>query len=88
MSNKQERDYIVKHRIIRQKTLEMTGNLGYACVDVSRLASELEMDIRTVKSHLKVMEMDMLGVFMDADEKHFCTKEGVSQLAGRLETNI
>jgi hypothetical protein len=45
------------------------------------------MDPRTVRSHLRVMEVDMLGVFMDLSEKQFCTKEGVSLLANILKTS-
>ena len=87
MSNKQEQDYITKHRQIRQKLIELTTESKRACVDVSQLASQLGMDPRTVRSHLRVMEVDMLGVFMDLSEKQFCTKEGVSLLANILKTS-
>jgi hypothetical protein len=43
------------------------------------------MDKRTVRSHLKIMEVDAVGVFMDHDEKQFCTKEGVALLASILK---
>jgi hypothetical protein len=52
-----------------------------------QLASHLGMDTRTVKSHLKIMEVDAVGVFMDPDEKQFCTKEGVALLANILKLN-
>jgi predicted transcriptional regulator len=87
MNNKRERDYITKHRQIRQKLVELTRENKHACVNVSRLASQVGMDVRTVRSHLRVMEMDALGVFIDPGEKEFCTKEGVSLLAKTLKLN-
>jgi predicted ArsR family transcriptional regulator len=85
MSSNFERDYISKHTQIKKKLLELTRNSERACVDVAQLASQLGMDKRTVRSHLKIMEVDAVGVFMDHDEKQFCTKEGVALLASMLK---
>jgi hypothetical protein len=85
MSNKYERDYIAKHQQIRDKLLELVSESERACFDVARLASELRMDIRTVRAHLKIMEVDAVGVFMDPGEKQFCTKEGIAMLANMLK---
>jgi hypothetical protein len=85
MSSKRERDYIAKHQQIKNKLVEMVSEGERACVDVTKLASELKMDIRTVRSHLKIMEVDALGVFMDLSQKQFCTKEGISLLANALK---
>lgn len=52
-----------------------------ACVNVAQLASSLGVDQRTVKSHLKIMEVDEVGIFVDHTEKQFCTKEGITSLA-------
>ena len=87
MSNKHERDYISTHTQIKKKLVELTRENKCACVDVTQLASRLGMDTRTVRSHLKIMEVDAVGVFMDRDEKQFCTKEGVSVLANMLKLN-
>ena len=85
MKSKKERDYLATHRQIRQKLLELSKDDQYACIDVSHLSSQLQMDSRTIRSHLRVMEVDMLGIFMDPSEKQFCTKEGVSLLANTLK---
>jgi len=87
MSSNCERDYIAKHRQIRNKLLDLAREGGFACVEVSQLASKLGMDIRTVRAHLKVMEVDTLGVFTDPTQKQFCTKEGISILANMLKPN-
>ena len=85
MNKNIRQDYISKHEKIRKKLIELTRENRRACFDVSHLASELGMDIRTVRAHLKIMEMDMVGVFMDPGRKQFCTKEGVALLANILK---
>jgi DNA-binding transcriptional ArsR family regulator len=87
MNNKRERDYIAKHQQIRNKLIELVGESERACFDVAQLASQLGMDIRTVRAHLKIMEVDAVGVFMDPSEKQFCTKEGIAMLANMLKLN-
>ena len=81
MSGKIKRDYIVRHEIIRDKLQELSKTSGYPCLNVVRLASELNMDYRTVRAHLKIMELDAMGVFTDDEQRQFCTKEGISLLA-------
>jgi len=85
MNSRRERDYIAKHQQIRNKLVELVREKERACVDVSQLASQLGMDIRTVRAHLKIMEVDAIGVFMDPSEKQFCTKEGIALLANMLK---
>jgi len=87
MSSKRERDYLDRHKQIRDKLMELVSSGGRACVDVSQLVPQLGMDIRTVRAHLRIMEVDSLGVFMDSGEKQFCTKEGVVLLANTLKLN-
>ena len=87
MSKNTRQDYISKHEQIRGKLIELARESQRGCFDVSRLASELGMDIRTVRAHLKIMEMDMVGVFMDPGRKQFCTKEGIALLANILKLN-
>ena len=84
MSSKYERDYIAKHQKIRNKLIELTGESERACFDVAQLASQVGMDIRTIRAHLKIMEVDAVGIFMDPGEKQFCTKEGIAMLANIL----
>lgn len=87
MGSRHDRDYIDKHQQIRAKMVELVSESGRACFDVAQLASQLGMDVRTVRSHLKIMEVDAVGVFMDPGEKQFCTKEGVALLANILKLN-
>ncbi len=85
MSGKYERDYIDKHEQIRNKLMEMVRESGRGCSPVTDIATALGMDQRTVKAHLKIMEVDNIGVFTDPSEKHFCTKEGITLLANMLK---
>ncbi len=87
MTNKTKQNYISIHLQIKKKLFEITKRNKRACVDVAQLASYLGMDKRTTRSHLKVMEVDGVGVFMDPDEKQFCTKEGVTLLANLIKSN-
>ena len=84
MSGKYDREYTVRHEKIVQKLMKLVEQTDCACFPISKLASELGMDQRTVRSHLKIIEIDNAGVFMDPDEKQFCTREGVALLAKKL----
>lgn len=84
MNSKHERDYITKHEQIRNKLMEMIKEDGYGCFPVSKIAVKLEMDQRTVRAHLKILEVDNAGVFVDSEEKEFCTREGITLLAKKL----
>ena len=84
MSSKGYRDYTLKHEKIVNKLMEMSAEGESGCFSISRLAIELGMDQRTVRAHLKIIEMDHGGIFTDPDEKQFCTKDGVILLAQRL----
>jgi len=85
MGSKREQEYIARHERIRDKLTELYKESGHACFEVSKVASELGMDKRTVKAHLKVMVVDYCGIFVDPDEKQFCTKEGIHLLANMLK---
>jgi hypothetical protein len=87
MSSERERDYLAKHQQIRKKMIELVNANERACFDVAQLASQLRMDMRTVRAHLRIMEVDSVGVFMDPSEKQFCTKEGIALLANMLKLN-
>jgi DNA-binding transcriptional ArsR family regulator len=87
MGSNSKQDYIAKHRKIRDKLIEKSRTSEHACFDVVQLASELKMDIRTVRAHLKIMEVDAIGVFIDAGQKQFCTKDGIALLANMLRVH-
>jgi len=86
MINNRQRDYLVLHKRIRDKMIDIVNTSGRACIDVSQLAHSLRMDIRTVRAHLEIMEVDSVGVFMDPAKKQFCTKDGITLLANALKT--
>ena len=85
MHDKYERDYVTKHEQIRDKLMEMAKEYDCGCFSVPKIAAELGMDSRTVRSHLKIMEVHNAGLFTNRDEKEFCTKEGIVLLANRLK---
>ena len=87
MGGKREQDYIARHERIKDKLLELIKESDFACFEVAKLASDLGMDQRTVRSHLRIMEVDSVGVFVDPDEKQFCTREGIAMLANMLKLN-
>ena len=78
------RDYVARHEQIRNKLIEMAQESEGECFLVSKIAAELGMDQRTVRAHLKILEVDNAGVFVDAEKKEFCTREGIALLAKRL----
>jgi predicted ArsR family transcriptional regulator len=81
MRNSNKLDYIAKHRKIRDRLIILSRTSKYACFTVAQLASELKMDVRTVRAHLEIMEIDGAGTFMDVGKKQFCTKKGITFLA-------
>ena len=85
MSSNRQRDYLATHKRIRNKLIEIVNSTGRGCIDVSWLAYQLGMDVRTVRAHLEIMELDSVGVFTDSTKKQFCTKEGVALLANALK---
>ena len=82
--DRHERDYVARHEQIVKKLMEMVKESGGRCVSVTKIADELGMDQRTVRAHLKIIEVNQAGVFADTMEKEFCTREGVTLLAKRL----
>jgi hypothetical protein len=85
VGSKYDRDYIEKHRQIRDKLIKLARENECPCFDVAQLASQVGMDVRTIRAHLKIMQVDAVGVFMDPSEKQFCTKEGIALLANMLK---
>jgi len=85
MNSNRQRDYLARHKRIRDKLMETVNSTGTGCVYVSQLAGQLKMDVRTVRAHLEIMEVDAAGVFVDSTKKQFCTKEGIALLANALK---
>jgi hypothetical protein len=78
------RNYVIKHERIVNKLKELVAQREYGCVPVSMLAKQLKTDERTVRAHLRIMQIHGLGVFNDSREKEFCTPEGILQLAEKV----
>ena len=88
MQSKGNRDYTIRHERIVDKLMEMAQECNCGCFPVPKIATALGMDQRTVRAHLRIIEIDNGGVFLDPDEKQFCTKEGLVLLANRLGFEI
>ncbi len=84
MNSKSNRDYVTRHQQIRDRLLQMVQESKCGCFQVSKIAADLGMDQRTVRAHLKISEIDKAGVFLDAEKREFCTKEGLALLAERI----
>jgi len=84
MQGKYPRDYTARHERIRNKLIEMANDSACGCFSVPKIAVALGMDQRTVRAHLKIIEIDNAGVFLDPEEKEFCTREGLILLVKRL----
>ena len=78
------REYIARHEQIRNKLIEMAQESESGCFSVAKIAAALGMDQRTVRAHLKILEVNNAGVFVNAEKKEFCTREGIALLAKRL----
>jgi DNA-binding transcriptional ArsR family regulator len=84
MGSRYNKDYVDRHQKIVSKLIDLVEEYDCACLPVSKLATEVGMDQRTVRTHLKIIEIHHAGVFVDGDDREFCTREGVASLARRL----
>ncbi len=84
MSDKRECDYIARHEQIIRELTEMAKESDSGCFSVAKIAARVGMDHRTVRAHLKIIELDNVGVFVDPELKEFCTRDGIIMLARRL----
>ena len=84
MGSRYNKDYVERHQKVVNKLIELVEKHDCACLQVSKLAAEVGMDQRTVRTHLKIIEMHHAGVFVDGEDREFCTREGVAALAKRL----
>ena len=78
------RDYVEKHKKIKERFESITNENICGCVPVKRLADDLKMDQRTVRSHLEIITMHKEGVYLDPENKIFCSKKGVMRLAEKV----
>lgn len=88
MSGKYDREYVSKHEQIINKLEEMAKECSCGCFEVAKIATALGMDQRTVRSHLRILEVNHVGVFVNVEEKEFCTREGLGILAKRLGLKV
>ena len=58
MSNNHQRNYLARHKSIRNTLIETVNDTRHGCIDISQLPYRLRMIIRTVRTHLKIMEID------------------------------
>jgi hypothetical protein len=86
--NQPSRDYVEKHRQVKEKVEEISSECECACILVRRLSEELKMDERTVKAHLEILEMHKAGTYLDSDRKVFCTTEGIKRIADKLDLRL
>ena len=84
MNSKFDRAYVERHQQIRDRLIQMVKESKRGCFHVSEIATALGMDHRTVRAHLKILEIDNAGIFLDHKEKEFCTKEGLALLVGKV----
>ena len=88
MPGKNDREYVSKHEQIIKKLEEMADECNCGCFEVAKIAVALGMDQRTVRSHLKILEVSHVGVFVNVEEKEFCTRAGLAILARRLGLKV
>jgi len=86
--NQSSREYVEKHRQVKEKVEQVSSKCACACIPVRRLSEELKMDDRTVKAHLEILEMHKIGTYLDEDKKVFCTANGIRKIAGKLDLKI
>jgi len=82
------REYVEKHRQIKEKVDEISSRCKCACIPVRELSEELKMDERTVKAHLEILEMHKVGTYLDSNRKVFCTTNGIKKIAKKLGLRI
>lgn len=82
--NQPSREYVEKHRQVKKKIEEISSERAIACIPTRELSEELNMDERTVKAHLEILEMHKVGTYLDSNRKVFCTTNGVKIIAEKL----
>jgi hypothetical protein len=65
--------YSQDHLRVKETIEQIMKETDSKCVIVTGLAKELDMDSRTLRKHLEVMEIDAYGYFPDSKTKKlFC----------------
>ncbi len=83
-----EKEYVESHKRVKKKIEEKGTQSKRPCVSVGDIAEELGMDIRTLRAHLELMEIDEYGTYLDDKERYFCPMERIEEIAERLKKKI
>jgi len=73
------REWVRRH----QRLKEVIDSSKGSCIDVNKLAKKLDIDPRTARAHLEVMELDRVGAFIGDNKSVFCQPEAIEGLAKR-----
>ena len=76
--------YVGDHTKIKKAIVSELGR-GLRGVDVNDLSKKLEMDPRTVKNHLDIMEMDGYGFFVNDKQTVFCPLSSIKKMLKEAE---
>lgn len=61
------------HKKIKKAISNLERNSRYIALNVVTIAKKADVDVRTVKSHLSILEENGIGKFCDDGEKTFTT---------------
>ena len=78
------REYVKIHKKIHQSMKKFSDKIGI--IRVNDITKDLGMDLRTVKNHLIVCEIDGFGRFIE--ENIFITRDGIRKMAESLGMKI
>lgn len=81
-------EYLHTHRRIKTEIDKQMMEEARVCVNVNTLADKLDMDARTVKTHLDIMKIDGYGTYLDEKKNAFCTEEGLKRLNKQFKKAI
>lgn len=65
------------HKKIIYALRHMTEENNNGIVKISKLASTVKADIRTIKKHLELAEIHDIGKFLDDEKTIFCVRKPV-----------
>jgi len=77
--------FLERHKAIK-KIVDKRG-YDYLCTTVERIANELELDPEIVEEHLRVLELDEAGKFLQTEAEEaraFCSIDGLQRLVENL----
>lgn len=74
------RKWVRRHGCVK----EYLDSCDCSCVKISDLAKNLQIDPRTARAHLEVMQVDRVGAFTDEEKTVFCRPEAIERIGERL----